>query len=166
MKKIIFNITINIILFSLTILIFLFANQSSNVLIETLKYIFKVILPSLLPFMIFVNFILLTNCIDYLALIFKPLSKIFKISGYGVCIIIASILGGYPYNAILINNFLKENKINENEANRLLQVTFFPSISFILCLIRLDYNFIFYVRGEEKSSWENVLKLNNIDEKY
>ena len=43
----------------------------------------------------------------------------------------------------MINNFLKENKINENEANRLLQVTFFPSISFILCLIRLDYNFIF-----------------------
>ena len=131
MKKKIFNIICCIIIFLLTCLSFIFSNEVSTSLYETIIFLFKVILPSLFPFMIFVNFILLSNCIDYLSIIFKPLGKIFNITGYGISVIIASILGGFPYSAILVENFVRNKKISLNEGKRLALYMFFPSFSFL-----------------------------------
>lgn len=131
MKKKIFNIICCIIIFILTCLSFVFSNEVSTSLYETIVFLFKVILPSLFPFMIFVNFILLSNCIDYLSIIFKPLGKIFNITGYGISVIIASILGGFPYSAILVENFVRNKKISFNEGKRLALYMFFPSFSFL-----------------------------------
>ena len=131
MKKKIFNIICCIIIFLLTCLSFIFSNEVSTSLYETIIFLFKVILPSLFPFMIFVNFILLSNCIDYLSIIFKPLGKIFNITGYGISVIIASILGGFPYSAILVENFVRNKKISFNEGKRLALYMFFPSFSFL-----------------------------------
>lgn len=139
MKKIL-SLFFNFLLVILTIYLFTKALEVENTFKDTLNYLIKIIIPSLFPYMIFINFILLSNSLDYLALL---LNKVFKINGYYILILIGSLIGGYPYNAILINSFLKDNKINNNEAYKLLVSSFFPSISFSLCLYRLDVNFIY-----------------------
>lgn len=98
---------------------------------QALKFIFKTILPSLFPFMIFINFILLGDCIDLLAKLCKPIGYIFHLSGYGMVCVIGSILGGFPYSAILATSFIKEKKISTEEGISILKFAFFPSISFL-----------------------------------
>lgn len=143
MKKNINNILLNSGILFFTFLIFYYSSITTNTFNETLLFILKVILPSLFPFMIFINFILLSNCIDYLSFLFKPIGKLFKLSGYGITCVIASLLGGFPYSAILITSFLKENKISLKEAERLIISTFFPSYSFLFISLKsLDKLFI------------------------
>lgn len=136
----------SLIIIIFTIICFVFSKDTTLSFNNSIKYIYNVILPSLFPYMIFINLILYSNSIDYLSIIFKPLGKIFKLSGYGITCIIASILGGYPYNAILISTFLKEKKISNDEANRLLSTMFFPSISFLFAtLYKIDNKFILII---------------------
>ena len=135
-----------LIIISFTIICFIYSNETTISFSNTLKYLYNVILPSLFPFMIFINLILFSNCIDYLSILFKPIGKLFKISGYGITCIIASLLGGYPYNAILISTFLKEDKISQDEAERLLSTMFFPSFSFLFAtLYKIDNNFLLII---------------------
>lgn len=131
MKKKILNIICCLTIFLLTIFMFIYSKEVSTSYYETLLFILKVILPSLFPFMIFINFVLLSNCIDYLSILLKPIGKVFNISGYGVTVIIAALLGGFPYSAILVENFVKNNKISLTEGKRLAFFMFFPSFSFL-----------------------------------
>ena len=144
MKEKIINILYSFLILAFTFFIFYFSINTKDTFIQTLSFLFKIIIPSLFPFMIFINFILLTNCIDYLSLILSPIGKIFKISGYGMTCIIASMLGGYPYSAIIVSSFLKSNKITLNEANRLLLSMFFPSVSFLFVTLYNIDNFYIY----------------------
>ena len=184
MKKKIFNIICCIIIFLLTCLSFIFSNEVSTSLYETIIFLFKVILPSLFPFMIFVNFILLSNCIDYLSIIFKPLGKIFNITGYGISVIIASILGGFPYSAILVENFVRNKKISLKEGKRLALYMFFPSFSFlynnlyqkdifiitsIISLYLTSFIFLYFSKfkyNEQLKSKINIQINNKFDDMY
>ena len=184
MKKKIFNIICCIIIFLLTCLSFIFSNEVSTSLYETIIFLFKVILPSLFPFMIFVNFILLSNCIDYLSIIFKPLGKIFNITGYGISVIIASILGGFPYSAILVENFVRNKKISFNEGKRLALYMFFPSFSFlynnlyqkdifiitsIISLYLSSFIFVYFSKFKYKEQLKSNINIqinNKFDEMY
>lgn len=130
MKRKIVNIICCLIIFITSFFVFINSSNVSNIFNETLSFLAKVILPSLFPFMIFVNFILISNCIDYLAILLKSIGKIFNISGYGVAVVIASILGGFPYSAILVENFVKSKKITIFEGERLSYFLFFPSFTF------------------------------------
>ena len=145
MKAKIINISYSLLILLITILKFINSNKTTSIFVDSFDFIIKVIIPSLFPFMIFVNFILFTNTIDYLAKIFSIFSKLFNISGYGLVCIIASILGGFPYSAIIVSSFLKDNKIVKQEANRLLYFMFFPSISFLMSLYNLDNKFIYII---------------------
>lgn len=146
MKNKIINLLLSIFIISITIIMFFNANLITSNFIENFKFIVLIILPSLFPFMIFINFILNSNCVDYISLIFKPIAKIFKISGYGMTCLIASLLGGFPYSAIIVTSFLKENKISKNEADRLLISLSFPSISFLFAtLYPLDNQCIYNI---------------------
>lgn len=141
MKKKTINLIVCLGILILTILSFCYSKELANNFYSSLIFIMKTILPSLFPFMIFINFILYSNCIDYLSYFLRPLSKIFNLSGYGLVCLIASLLGGFPYVAILVESFLKENKIDDDEAHRLLFCLSFPSISFMFGIIyNLDKN--------------------------
>ena len=111
MKAKIINISYSLLILLITVLMFINSNKTTSIFVDSFDFIIKVIIPSLFPFMIFVNFILFTNTIDYLAKIFSIFSKLFNISGYGLVCIIASILGGFPYSAIIVSSFSKDNKI-------------------------------------------------------
>ena len=146
MKQKLFNLTLNIIIIFLTIIVFVNPDLVSSYFLDTLLFVIKIIIPSLFPFMIFVNSVLFSNSIDYLAKLLSPLGKAFNLSGYGTSCLIASLLGGFPYSSIIVSNFVKNNKLNNNEANRLINYCQFPSISFLFVgLLRIDFKFIYII---------------------
>lgn len=166
MKRKIFNIICSFIILFITVLIFIYSSDISQSFSKNILFIVKVLLPSLFPFMIFINFILYSNCIDYLSVIFKPFEKIFKLSKYGITCVVASILGGFPYCAIIVKNFLKENKISKEEAERLLMSMFFPSVSFLFSsLYSLDDKYIYNILSLYISSFL-LLYITSFFKKY
>ena len=166
MKRKIFNIIASTIILLITILVFILSSDISQSFTKNIIFIIKVLLPSLFPFMIFINFILYSNCIDYLSLIFKPFERLFKLSKYGITCVVASILGGFPYCAIIVKNFLKENKISKEEAERLLISMFFPSVSFLFSsLYSIDNKYIYNILSLYISSFI-LLYITSFFKKY
>ena len=133
------NKLINILIIIFAALGFICSSIITKSLNESIVFIYKVIIPSLFPFMIFINFVLYSDAINMLAKLLKPISKIFRLSSYGLICVIASLLGGYPYSAILVSTFIKNKKISYNEGERIIKYTFFPSFSFLfLALYKID----------------------------
>lgn len=96
----------------------------------------KTILPALLPFLILNQLIIKLGIIDLFAYFLQFISyPLFKISGKGASIIIIGILNGFPSSAIFTSLLAKENQIDKDEAQRLINSVFFPSISFIFVII-------------------------------
>ena len=146
MKEKIINTIYSILIILVTVYIFVFSKNTTNIFIDSFSFIINTIIPSLFPFMIFISFILNSNAIDYLSILLKPIGKLFNISGYGSICVIASILGGFPYSSIIVSIFYKEQKIDINEANRLALTLFFPSLSFLFMgLYPIDNNFIYII---------------------
>lgn len=140
------NKLINILIIIFAALGFIYSSIITKSLNESIVFIYKVIIPSLFPFMIFINFVLYSDAINMLAKLLKPLSKIFKLSSYGLICIIASLLGGYPYSAILVTSFVKKNKITYTEGERIIKYTFFPSFSYLfLVLYKIDSQTIYII---------------------
>ena len=140
------NKLINILIIIFASLGFIYSSIVSKSLNESIIFIYKIIIPSLFPFMIFINFILYSDAINMLAKLLKPISKIFKLSSYGLICVIASLLGGYPYSAILVTSFIKNNKISYTEGDRIIKYTFFPSFSFLfLALYKIDNQTIYII---------------------
>lgn len=140
------NKLINILIIIFATLGFIYSSIITKSLNESIVFIYKVIIPSLFPFMIFINFVLYSDAINMLAKLLKPLSKIFRLSSYGLICIIASLLGGYPYSAILVTSFVKKNKITFAEGERIIKYTFFPSFSYLfLVLYKIDSQTIYII---------------------
>lgn len=140
------NKLINILIIIFATLGFIYSSIITKSLNESIVFIYKVIIPSLFPFMIFINFVLYSDAINMLAKLLKPLSKIFRLSSYGLICIIASLLGGYPYSAILVTSFVKKNKITYTEGERIIMCTFFPSFSYLfLVLYKIDSQTIYII---------------------
>ena len=140
------NKLINILIIIFAALGFIYSSIITKSLNESIVFIYKVIIPSLFPFMIFINFVLYSDAINMLAKLLKPLSKVFRLSSYGLICIIASLLGGYPYSAILVTSFVKKNKITYTEGERIIKYTFFPSFSYLfLVLYKIDSQTIYII---------------------
>ncbi len=140
------NKLINILIIIFAALGFICSSIITKSLNESIVFIYKVIIPSLFPFMIFINFVLYSDAINMLAKLLKPISKIFRLSSYGLICVIASLLGGYPYSAILVSTFIKNKKISYNEGERIIKYTFFPSFSFLfLALYKIDKQTIYII---------------------
>lgn len=117
----------------LTFIAFYYSQFTSTQFYNTMQLILKVVIPSLTPFMILIHFVILFNGIDLLGYLLQYISyPVFKISGYGAIIILTSIFGGFPYSAIMANELLKEKKIQQQEAERIVKYIFFPSLAFML----------------------------------
>lgn len=110
----------------------------------------KTILPALLPFLILNQLLIKLGIIDILAYLLQFVScPLFKISGKGASVILIGLLNGFPSSAIFTSIMLKEKQINKQEAQRLINCIFFPSISFLFAIIKTNLNdnniFIFLV---------------------
>lgn len=158
MKEKIHNIILSFIIILLTILVFINQDVTTNYFIDSFYFLIKIIIPSLFPFMIFINFILNSNSIDYLSIVLKPIGKLLNLSGYGIACIIGSILGGYPYSSLMVSTFIKEHKISTDEGKRIIKYCQFPSLAFLFVgLLNFDKDFIYIIISLYASSFLMLL---------
>ena len=131
---------INYLLYSLLIIIYIYIFIYSKEVKETVIYGINIwiynLFPSIFPFLLMTKLIAYHNLFDYVNNLFgNIISNIFKVSKASTYIIILSLFCGFPTSAIYIKDLLISNKINVNEANRLLTFTSFANPIFIISFI-------------------------------
>lgn len=133
-KYIVLSIILCVILCNLNIII-------SSTYEASLLFFNKVFI-SLFPFMILIDILLYFKYEDFLNNIFGGLfCKLFKISKNCSSVIIISLLTGAPNNGVIIKRLLDKECISLNEANKVLNFTFFPSIVFVIGVVGIGlYN--------------------------
>ncbi len=77
---------------------------------------FEAILPSLLPYMIISNLIILAGLSVDMAFIMKPIAKLLRITPNAAYCILAGIFFGYPSCAVAAVNMYKEKQIDRDTA--------------------------------------------------
>lgn len=94
---------------------------------------FHTVLPTLLPFMICSNVIVMLGGVSLLTSPFRPLLKpVFKLSSEGSYVLISGLLCGYPMGAKTCSEFLDHGRISLKEARYLLAISNHPSPMFLL----------------------------------
>lgn len=86
-----------------------------------LKFSFGVLIPSLFPFMFLSDFAVEYGISSKLSKILAPFSEklLYLPSEAGVTVLL-SLIGGFPVGAVGINGLLKQNKITQSQANRMI----------------------------------------------
>ena len=94
---------------------------------------FHTVLPTLLPFMICSNIIVVLGGIPILVAPFRPLlGRLFHLSDNGCYVMISGLLCGYPMGAKTCSEFLNQGRISPGEARYLLTISNHPSPMFLL----------------------------------
>lgn len=126
--------TIKPIFLTLTLIIFLF--NLDIVINSTLSasYIFITkVFVSIFPFIILSDILFYFNYDLFLKKIFgNIISKLFNVSKSTSIIYVLSILTSHPTNSVYIKEMLDKKEIDENDINKILLTTYFPSIAFVI----------------------------------
>ncbi|MDR0879912.1 MAG: sporulation integral membrane protein YlbJ [Clostridioides sp.] len=81
----------------------------------------KILIPSLLPFIIGANLIVDLKVVDIIGFIINPITKlIFNVSGRSALVFVISTVSGYPVGAKLASEYRTRGEISKAEAQRLL----------------------------------------------
>lgn len=97
---------------------------------------FQIVLPTLLPFFIFTNFLIHTNSIVYISYLCGPiLQRLFCVSPNGSFAVLAGFLCGYPVGAKVTADLVKTNRISLSEGKYLLSFCNNTSPAFITSYI-------------------------------
>ena len=133
MKKKINSLTIIILLALITIYVFTNSKNITTAIFESYELFLKNIFPSLFP-MFIISYILVEIKIpEVLGNIFKkPFYKLFKTKKEASFVFFMSMLTGFPSSAKYIENLMNKNLIDEKDANKILQFTFFSNPLFII----------------------------------
>ena len=100
--------------------VILFPNESINAAKEGLNIWTKVLIPSLLPFIIGANLIVDLKIVDIIGFIINPITRlIFNVSGKSALVFVISTVSGYPVGAKLASELRLNNQISKFEAQRL-----------------------------------------------
>ncbi len=123
----------------LTLLIILFVLNINIVLISTKEasiLFFNKVFISIFPFIILSDILIYFNYHIFLKnTIGKFISKLFDIDPNTSIIFILSMLTSAPTNAVIIKDMLDNNEIDLKTANKIINYTYFPSISFVVGVI-------------------------------
>ena len=126
--------TIKPIFLTLTLIIFLFNLDIviNSTLSASYLFITKVFV-SIFPFIILSDILFYFNYDLFLKKIFgNIISKLFNVSKNTSIIYILSILTSHPTNSVYIKEMLDRKEIDENDINKILLTTYFPSIAFVI----------------------------------
>lgn len=124
-KPIFLTLTIIIFLFNLDIVI-------NSTLSASYLFITKVFV-SIFPFIILSDILFYFNYDLFLKKIFgNIISKLFNVSKNTSIIYVLSILTSHPTNSVYIKEMLDRKEIDENDINKILLTTYFPSIAFVI----------------------------------
>lgn len=175
--------TIKPIFLTLTLIIFLFNLDIviNSTLSASYLFITKVFV-SIFPFIILSDILFYFNYDLFLKKIFgNIISKLFNVSKSTSIIYILSILTSHPTNSVYIKEMLDRKEIDENDINKILLTTYFPSIAFVIGTIGIGiYHSIktgvflyltilikniligIFLRGKNSSKEIQSIKKNNI----
>ncbi len=118
--------------------LFLFPTNAFQAACNGLDLWFYTLLPSLLPFCILSNILIISGIIPKLLKPFQPVFQIlFGISPYGAYTLVLGLLCGYPMGAKLIGDLYRQQKISQQEGNYLLTICNHASPMFIITYISL-----------------------------
>lgn len=111
--------------------------KENNSIMSSIKISFKIwqnnIFPSLFPFFIIGNILIYLGLPEILGELFKNITNVlFKTNKNGACILILSMISGFPSSAKYIKELLDNNMIDEYDATKLLTFTHFSNPLFIL----------------------------------
>lgn len=126
--------TIKPIFLTLTLIIFLFNLDIviNSTLSASYLFITKVFV-SIFPFIILSDILFYFNYDLFLKKIFgNIISKLFNVSKSTSIIYVLSILTSHPTNSLYIKEMLDRKEIDENDINKILLTTYFPSIAFVI----------------------------------
>ena len=120
MKKYIFTIFV----FILILFCILFPETMINSTKNGISLWWKVILPSLFPFMILSNLITKTALPKIFGKLLNPIMQfVFKLPGISAIAVFLGMIGGYPVGAKVTADLRKNNTISKNTANKLITFT-------------------------------------------
>ncbi len=97
---------------------------------------FKVVVPSLFPFMVLSGLFVELGCADVLSKMFAaPMRAIFGISGAGAAAPIMGALCGFPVGASVAHRLFKCGRISKSELQRLLTFSNIPGSAFLISAV-------------------------------
>lgn len=118
--------------------------SESATIMQAVLYSFDIwinnLFPSLFPFFVLSEILINFGFIELIGEIFKPLfEKLFKINGNAAFVFIMSMLSGFPSNAKYAKELVKQNKLNDLEATKILMFSYFSNPLFILGTISITF---------------------------
>lgn len=115
-----------------SLILFIFPSWCADGVKLGINLLLYSLLPAILPFMLFSNFLIKSNISHLAGGIVHPLfSKLFKTSKNGSYALIMGFLCGYPLGAKIINDLILDKKISREEGNYLFKFINNPSPAFI-----------------------------------
>jgi len=103
------------------ITIFIFNNAANAGALYGLNLWYDHMIPALFPFMLLSKIMLKTGFASFLSSFFYPIvGKLFRISHYGVFVLIMGFLSGFPMAAQLVSSLIEEKNISKEEGEYLL----------------------------------------------
>lgn len=139
MKKIISVVIMSILLFCVYEIL-----SESETIMSAVTYSFNIwinnIFPSLFPFFVLSELLIHYGFIELIGELFKPIfERLFKINGNAAFVFIMSLVSGFPSNAKYTKELYLQNKINEDEASKILMFSHFSNPLFILGTISISF---------------------------
>ena len=118
--------------------------SESETIMNAVSYSFNIwinnVFPSLFPFFVLSEILINYGFIELVGELFKPIfEKLFKINGNASFVFIMSMLSGFPSNAKYTKELYLQNKLNENEASKILMFSHFSNPLFILGTISITF---------------------------
>lgn len=118
---------------------FIYTKEITNAFFDGTILFIKNLLPNIFLFFIISDILNNYNIINYLSPLGNIFSKLFKVSKEGTYVFFMSMLSGFPSNSKFIKELLDNNRINEQDANKLLTFTHFSNPLFIISTIGINF---------------------------
>ena len=97
------------------------------------------IFPSLFPFFVISNILINYGFVNITSKIFKPLTKLFKVSESASFVIVMGLLSGFPSSSKYVKELVDNGSISEKEASKILTFTHFSNPLFIINTIGISF---------------------------
>lgn len=111
---------------------------TKNILYAVNLWLTKVF-PALFPMFIINDFLLYLDFPIFIANLFTPIIKKFKLNAYAIYVYIMSLFSGSPTNAVIIKQLVKDNKISCNDASYIISFTYFSNPLFLWTMLNVIF---------------------------
>lgn len=116
-----FIVIASIILCLFAVYLIIDAKQASQAIVKSINSCLTIVIPSLYAFLVVSNLLVKSNLYIVLSKPFYPISKyLFRIPPELFSIFILSNIGGYPVGAKLLSELIRENKIDNQTAEKMM----------------------------------------------